>query len=242
MSVPNELSFLPDDYLERKSQRRTNAICAILFLVVMVAIGTAFTFTEQAGRRVEAEHATVAKQYADAVKSIQLVQQLTDKQGVMERQAELAASLLEKVPRSRILAEITKALPPGCSLLEFGMDSKPRAAENPAASAKNAFTQRTAPADAKKSAPTLQQPKVYDVTLKITGVSGTDMQVAQFIRGLNQTRIFKDVNLLVTEEYKDSDPPMRKFSLEASLDPNAEVAPDAAKTRTATVEVKENNP
>ena len=44
---PNELSFLPDDYLERKAQRRTNAICAVLFLVVMCAIGSAFTYTER---------------------------------------------------------------------------------------------------------------------------------------------------------------------------------------------------
>ena len=31
-AAPNELSFLPDDYLERKARRRTNAICAVLFL------------------------------------------------------------------------------------------------------------------------------------------------------------------------------------------------------------------
>ena len=34
MGAPNELSFLPDDYLERKARRRANAICAVLFFIV----------------------------------------------------------------------------------------------------------------------------------------------------------------------------------------------------------------
>ena len=34
MGAPNELSFLPDDYLERKARRRTNAICAVLFFFI----------------------------------------------------------------------------------------------------------------------------------------------------------------------------------------------------------------
>ena len=37
MSAPNQLSFLPDDYLARKAQRRANLICATLFIVAAVA-------------------------------------------------------------------------------------------------------------------------------------------------------------------------------------------------------------
>src|SRR5215831_9029382 len=107
MGSPNELSFLPDDYLERKAQRRTNVICAMLFLIVMVAIGTAFTFTERLGKDVEKEHANWETKYTDAAKRIQLKQQLEQKQAMMEKQAELSASLLEKVPRSYLLAKIT---------------------------------------------------------------------------------------------------------------------------------------
>ena len=51
MAAPNELSFLPDDYLERKARRRTNAICAVLFCVVISAIGGAFTVTERSRPR-----------------------------------------------------------------------------------------------------------------------------------------------------------------------------------------------
>src|SRR5438045_6314107 len=98
MSSPNQLSFLPEDYLEVKRQRRTNFICAALFLVLMGAIGTTFTFVEKALRNVESEHQEVDKQFAEAAKKIEQVRQMQDKQRKMAQQAELTASLLEKVP------------------------------------------------------------------------------------------------------------------------------------------------
>ena len=87
MNSPNQLSFLPDDYLERKAQRRTNAICAVLFLVVMVTIGSAFTITERSLRTIEKEHARVEQQYTEAAKRIAEVQQMQEKQRTMARQA-----------------------------------------------------------------------------------------------------------------------------------------------------------
>jgi len=101
MKAPNQLSFLPDDYLERKAQRRTNAICATLFLVVMVMIGTAFTFTERSMRAVERDHADVERQYTEAARRIQQVQQMQDKQRTMAIQAELKDFQVQvQAPRS----------------------------------------------------------------------------------------------------------------------------------------------
>lgn len=249
MASPNELSFLPDDYLERKAQRRTNVICALLFMVVMGAIGTAFTITERSGRAVEAEHSSVERKYTEAAKRIQLKQDLEKKQATMERQAELSASLLEKVPRSFMLAKVTNSLPAGVSLIEMIMESKLRTAVTSTAGAKPAFEQKRSKTDPKKDgagakdapAAPLQQAKVYDVNLKITGVALTDVHVAQFIAKLNTLNIFKDVNLVISDEYKDTEEgrQLRKFSLEASLNPNAEItAADQEPTKTAAVEIK----
>jgi Tfp pilus assembly protein PilN len=248
MASPNELSFLPDDYLERKAQRRTNAICAVLFLIVMVAIGSAFSFTERAVRSVEGEHAAVEKEFTEAAKRIELVQQLQDKQKRMAQQADLAASLLEKVPRSYILADVTNALPVGVSLLEVKLESKQRG-NAPAAAAstagKTAFERKRA--DKKEKADAAQaaanQPKLYDVAIRLSGVAQTDVQVAQFISRLNQSSVLMDVNLIVSEEHKadKSEDPLRKFELEARLNPTAEVTPETAtKHGTAAVEIKEN--
>src|SRR3954462_8498283 len=80
MAAPNELSFLPDDYLERKARRRTNAICAVLFCVVISGIGGAFTVTERSMREIEDQCTKVQDQYNNAAKRIEQVQQMQDKQ------------------------------------------------------------------------------------------------------------------------------------------------------------------
>jgi Tfp pilus assembly protein PilN len=233
MTSPNELSFLPDDYLERKAQRRTNAICAALFLVVMVAIGATFTYSDRSVHDLEREDEQVSQQYTEAAKRIDLVKELQDKQRRMATQAELAASLLEKVPRSFVLAEITNALPAGVSLLDLSMDSKLRNVPPPVA--KTAF-------DAKRSdgTPQLEAPKIYDVTVRISGVAYTDVQVAQFITRLNQSKLLNSVDLIISDEFKQGDQQqLRKFQIEAMLDQNADISTQRTNP-TAAIELKEN--
>src|SRR5688500_10722871 len=179
MKSPNELSFLPDDYLERKAQRRTNAICATLFLIVMTAIGSAFTYTEKAMRQAEQQHDAIEKHYTDAAKKIEQFQQLQEKQRTMAHQAELTSSLLEKVPRSFVLAEITNGMPDGVSLLDLMMES--RVIANVAAAPKTAFEMRKAEITGGTAAPAAQA-RTYEVTMRTTGIAENDVQVSQFIR------------------------------------------------------------
>jgi|SRR5688572_6300457 len=242
MKSPNELSFLPDDYLERKAQRRTNAICATLFLIVMTAIGSAFTYTEKAMRQAEQQHDAIEKHYTDAAKRIEQFQQLQEKQRTMAMQAELTSSLLEKVPRSFLLAEITNAMPPGVSLLDLSLESRKRLA--PAAPTKSAFEAKKSAAAGgaankkKGNAQPGSEAKLYDVSIKITGVAGTDVQVAQFITRLNQSALVRDVNLVVSEQFRGEGESMRQFQIEMMVSPNADVASLAEKPKVTAVEVK----
>src|SRR3954468_21492669 len=96
MSSPNQLSFLPDDYLETKRQRRTNVICAGLFLAIMSGIGVGFTTVEKSLRVAEKEHDEVVKEYAEAATKIQQHNQMKEKYQRLNSQAELTASLVEK--------------------------------------------------------------------------------------------------------------------------------------------------
>ena len=242
MKAPNELSFLPDDYLENKAQRRANVICACLFLVTMVSIGFAFTTSEKSLREVEAEHSKVEKDFTDAAKRIQQVQELQEKQRTMAHQAELTASLLEKVPRSLILARITNALPQGVSLTDFVMESKKRNASKVAVDApKTAFEAKRAK-QAGKDTPVgpVAEAKVYDVSMKVSGLAPTDRQVGDFMNGLKKVELFKDVNLIISDWQKsDSDKKnddtekFRRFQIELTLDPDAKLDP---KTMTASTD------
>lgn len=235
MNTPNQLSFLPDDYLEKKAQRRSNLICAGLFVVVMSAIGAAFTFSERTIRRVEAQHAEIEKEYADAARRIQQVQKMQEKQRHMAQQAELTASLLEKIPRTFLLAELTNALPAGTSLIDFNLESKRRAA--PVAEAKTAFEQRKAKKTEEKQ-PETAQPRVYDVNMKLTGMAETDVQVAQYITRLNRSPLLKDVNLVISDQFNREGRNLRKFQIELSLMPDVDVSQVKLLTKTAAVELE----
>jgi Tfp pilus assembly protein PilN len=227
--APNELSFLPDDYLENKAQRRTNVICAVLFLITMVSIGLAFTTSERSLREVEAKHAAVEQSFADAARRIEQVQQMQEKQRTMAHQAELTASLLEKIPRSLILAKITNALPTGVSLTDFILESRKRNAPPPVAP-RSAFEQKKTNSIVGQVA----EAKVYDVTLKITGLAPTDVQVAELLRKLRTVALFKDVTLIISDwekqgsDKKAQDQQYRRFQIELTLDPNADVKGETA--------------
>jgi Tfp pilus assembly protein PilN len=233
-SAPNQLSFLPDDYLERKAIRRTNVIFAVLFVIVAAGAFGAFKYAKDGVKEARERNAAAKSDKAQAARPIEQFQKLQEKQRTMAMQAELTSSLIEKVPRSFLLAEMTNSLPTGVSLVDFVMESRKRAA--PPAPPKSAFeTKQAKSAPAAAASPQVTQ---FDVVLKVTGVAGNDVQVAQFITRLNSSKLLKDVNLIVSEEFKNVDEKLRKFQIEMQLNPAAEIDPMSGKqTKTAAVDL-----
>lgn len=237
MKAPNELSFLPDDFLERKARRRANALCAGLSVVVMGAIGAAFWLTERTMREVEARAAAVDQTYTEAAKSIEQVRRMKEQHEKVVHHAELVSSLVERVPRSNLLAEFTNALPEGTSLLDLSMESRVRATPPPPPAGAPAPAGR-ATGTARPASPT--PALVYDVYLKLTGIADTDVQVAEFMTRLTGCELLTDVNLVISDVLKQDDKTLRRFQIEMMLNPNAEVKDEpAANDTTAAVELKE---
>ncbi|MCY2950990.1 MAG: PilN domain-containing protein [Planctomycetota bacterium] len=241
MASQNNLSFLPDGYFENKAQRRANAICAVLFIIVMAGMWSAFTLSERATQRVDDEYLKTDLEFVGAAKRIQQVRQMQEKQNRMAHQANLTASLLEKVPRSFVLAEITNSMPAGVSLLDVVMESKDRPKPQKDIAPKTAYEVQKAAREAKTTAPLLVQAeaKLYDVTLKITGVAINDAQVAQFLKSLSASRLFRDTNLIVSEEYAQAEDKLklRKFQIELAIERDVEPKPQTRPSSTAAVEV-----
>jgi hypothetical protein len=171
----------------------------------------------------------------------------------MNAQAELTASLLERVPRSVLLAELTKARPAGVSFIDLNLDSKVRSASSSSAAAggggKTQFELKRAAAAAAEGnaqqggAAVVARGKAYDVSIRLTGMADTDVQVAQFLAKLNQSKLLRDVNLIISDEFSVNDVKMRKFQIDMQVDPAAEVDPDSAPAtlapgNTAAVELK----
>jgi len=77
------------------------------------------------------------------------------------------------------------------------------------------------------------------VQMKLTGVASTDVQVAQFISKLNQSKLLTDVNLVISDEFQQEGEKLRKFQIEMTLAPDAEVQPTTQPAHTAAVDLTE---
>ena len=236
MNSPNQLSFLPDDYLDLKIQQRTNMICASLFAVVVLLTGAAFHITEKSVKEVEAEYAKVSLRYTEAAAPIERFRKMQDQQRRMEAHAAISTSLLEKAPRAYLLAEITKALPPNVSLMDLDLDSRPQAPAVPSPQlAKTIYEQKLREIEATKL---VGAPKAFEVTFKLTGMAETDVQVAAFMNQLAKAKVFRDVNLVVSDEFQPSptEAKQRKFVIEMTMVRDLEIKPQEPKKNTKVVE------
>lgn len=237
MSAPNQLSFLPEDYLERKARRRANILCGAISLIVIGGLGATFSVRDRATKALDVRLVEVESDYAKAALRIEQVRKMHAKQKQIVQHAELASTLVERVPRSNVLAEFTNALPAGMSLLELSMDSRPRQRAAAAAANPNptAFEQQKAAQEAKARA---AEPQAMEVTLRLVGIADNDVQVGEFIRKLNASPLLRDVNLVISDVHVQDNHTMRRFQIEMMLNPDAEVReqPLAAKTAAVAVE------
>ncbi len=210
-------SFLPEDYLQKKIARRTNAICITLFALVMAGVVGAFLVTDRQRSEVRRLQAEVNENFQDAARRIEQLDQLQVDKKIMMQRRKVAEVLVERVPRSVILAELTNRMPSTLSLLEFEMETKIlRNAPRP----KTAI-QREAQKN-QKGRKALTQPdiKPTELTLSLIGVAPTDLEVSQFLATLNQHELFQNIYLRYSEGAKVQDQQMRKFEIEMTLNQN----------------------
>ena len=210
-----EMSFLPEDYLERRNQRRTNVISLSLFVVVMSGVIAAFLVTDKKRIEVRAQKQQIDADFADAAKRLQQLDKLQERKQQMMRKAKVTAVLLERVPRSMLLAELINNMPTTLSLLSMDLDTK--AVKNPRANVTTAMERarnKKANAMAGVNMPPIE---ATEVSIGMTGVAPTDVQVAQFMTALGQTAMFADVNLVYSEEMTVNERTMRKFAINMSL-------------------------
>ncbi|MDH3583566.1 MAG: hypothetical protein OER86_05060, partial [Phycisphaerae bacterium] len=120
----NDMSFLPEDYVEKQIEQRTNLICISLFAVVLIGIIGAYVVTTRHRAEVRQERTKVNNAYADAARRLEQLEELQQSKQQMMRKAQLTATLLEPVPRSFLLADLINRMPSTLSVLEFGLKTK----------------------------------------------------------------------------------------------------------------------
>ncbi len=218
--MSNKVNFLPEDYLDKKAQRRTNAVCLFLFILVVGGVGGAFVVTEQRQKAVKEKAAEINRQMTQAGKALGQLELLEYKKKQMETKASISAMLMEPVPRSLLLAIITNALPADVSLTEYNLASKEVIDQSSQSqSKKDSRNKKEKIAEVTETVVA----KKWNTTIKFGGIAPTDEKVSQFMANLNESVLFNQVNLLVTEEYQfpNEDELTRRFELQVVLAPEA---------------------
>ena len=224
----SQASFLPEDYLSQKAEQRTNIVSLTLFMVVMIAVVGAFFVTNRQARMVRDAQEEINSQYQRAGIQIQYLKQLEQQKEEMLHKAELAAALVERVPRSILLAELINRMPERLSLLEFDMKSE-KVKAPAAAPEKDAKGRMVTQAQEKgkgkdtEKKPDKIEPPRYKVNIAMTGVAPTDLEVSKYMSELNAYSLLRDVTLVYSEQKELDARTMRQFKINLSLDQSADV-------------------
>jgi len=217
--MKNKVDFMPEDYLEKKAQRRTNIVCLFLFLVVVAGVGGGFLYTEREQSSLKEKVAKVNGEMLQANEALKQLDTLEEKKTEMATKAAISAMLMEPVPRSLLLATITNCLPARVSLIEYALVSKEVINNTPQVRSRNkkARTQNTE----KKSEADAFVPPQMETKIELTGIAPTDLEVAKLISNLNESSLFAQVNLQMSEEYEYADETVRRYKLMLILNPQA---------------------
>lgn len=213
--MAQNMSFLPEDYLHKRLARRTNVICLTLFGIVTVGLWAAFTVDRAQRQDVRDRLAAVSAQFEEAAKRIEQLEELQAKKQQWTRKAQVAAMLLERVPRTLVLAELVNRMPQSLSLLDFQLKTEVSKTTPPPVS-RVALERSKTKAKQAAEEPAVQVPQT-EVTLEMTGVAPTDMEIAEYITALGSHPMFTDVSLKYAEQSKVEEREMRKFALTMRL-------------------------
>ncbi len=220
-------SFLPEDYLAVKAARRTNLIGVGLFIVVTFGVIGAFFVTNRQWNDVRQYQETVNVRYATAAAEIEQLKQLEVQEGDLLDKAELTAALIERVPRTTLLAELINRGPDQMTLLEVDVMSERTDRRVASRSKKKPEAKSLAKKSRKSNVRKEEEENVilapqYKTRIKIIGVAPRNQDVATYLRGLQACELLRNVEMIQSAETIINDRLVYEFRIEADLDMNAD--------------------
>lgn len=223
-------SFLPEDYVERRAEARTNILSVALFCVVTLGVIGAFFVTSRQWNDVKRYQQAVNVRYTQAARDIEQLKTLEMQKGDLLEKAEVTTALIEKVPRSILLAEVVNRMPMRMTLLNVEVNStrldKPvRSRSAPSRDAEKSTGKSLAgkaAADAKKpEKPPVMAPR-FDHRVVLIGVASTHNEVARYVSNLQNCPLLSNTDLIFSETTLIEQQPMNKFRIEADIRPDAD--------------------
>lgn len=216
--------FIPEDVIAKRLERRTSAICLTLFFVVMIVVAGAFFVTNQRWTAVKGHQDAINTRYVQAAKDIEVLKVLEKQRAEMVQKASLTTALIERVPRSILLAEFINRMPEETTLLEFTLESKRVKVDQPISKTRakgkkpKSLTRSPSAEEAEAEADAAKpKPPMFVTSLVIIGAASTHQNVSEYLNALQACELLGDVELKYSESTIIDDQGLIKFRLEAEL-------------------------
>jgi hypothetical protein len=220
---PNTMNFLPEDYVEKRQATRSAVIFVGLLFVVVAGIFVTYMVRKWQSDAIFVDQAKVITEYEEAEKKIAEANQIERQKATMVAKAELATTLMERVPRNVLLRQLTELQPANVHIVNLALTTKEiqPAGAGPVSDIEKARRQQEG------LPPEPAKPPVREVSVNVISVANTDADVAKYIAALSKCTLLKDVNLLYSEEFKigqdKATKNIRKFHVEMRIDPKADL-------------------
>jgi len=215
-------SFLPEDYIAKQHDRRTNVIGLTLFFVVITGVLGAFFVTNQRWSAVKEQQEAINARYQQAAKEIEQLKRLEEQKAEMLARATLTASLKERAPRTILLAELLNRMPQNVALSDVELEAKKITPRRQPAKQAGATRSLAAGATEKPEEEPAPEPPTYLTELSIIGVASTHNDVAAYVSALQSCPLLRNVELRFSELVIQDDRALNKFRIEAMLDNGAD--------------------
>jgi len=226
------INLLPEDYIRQRLENRANVLCAAMFIVVMVAVGAAALVSERNNLRTKKVRDQVNASYVEAAKLLTQMRELKTAKRQAMGKAMATASLLERVPRSYLLANLANALPPDTSFTS--VELKPSRHRQRQQSKGSKFQATMNEGQGTSVAPMTSE---LPMSMEVVGLAVTDVMVGRFISQMNRNPLLTSVDLSYSQDKilneREPDKPktrVREFKVTMELRPNVDVL-DLVKTQ-----------
>lgn len=219
-------SMLPEEYVQAQAEHRANFLTVLMFSVVMFCVVSAFLITTRRWEAVRSEQERINSEYAAEAAKLAQLEQIRERRVELVQKGELVHALIEPVPRSVLLADLSARLPRGVSLSLVELEGKRISGLVGAQAAGQVRTlSQTANVSQQNATDKANRPLIipprFDFSLTIEGVSPTNQAIADYMTGLQQSELLSNVELELIQQTMVDDFALRKFKILAVLRPDA---------------------
>jgi len=198
------VNLLPHDHIMARTQKRVFRACLMLCPVMMAGIAVAALVSKNTCHRTMGVLQQTIRANEEALELLGRLQRSEARRSAVLGQAEGSAALLDKAPRSHVLAIVTNCLPEHTSLTRFELDAASRTAQGPSAAGPHG-----------KVAARGDQ-------MRVAGLATSNEAIGTYVSNLSRKSLFATVDLLFNQE-KANDKGVREFQVLLELKPGADV-------------------